>query len=78
MAILPLTEMEYDDGDQDDGFAFRFGARLKVGGGMGERKGGDGDGGTEPWHNPNLMQMVEKMRVVMMGKRDALEGVPVA
>ncbi|KAK4137964.1 hypothetical protein BT67DRAFT_127062 [Trichocladium antarcticum] len=74
VAMLPLTELQYSDGegeDADGGFAMRF-AAARVRTDRAETAG-------EPlWHNPNLMQMVEALRVVMMGKRDALEGLPVA
>ncbi|KAK4113794.1 hypothetical protein N656DRAFT_599541 [Canariomyces notabilis] len=63
--MLPLTELELDgDGDL-------YGAGVS--GSRGSRCGGS----LTTWHNPNLMQMVETLRAVMIAKRNALEGIPV-
>ncbi|KAL2262749.1 hypothetical protein VTK26DRAFT_234 [Humicola hyalothermophila] len=78
LAMLPLTDVDYgEEAEEDLGFEFGFGRGLD---GKEEAKGkgkAEGAESHEPWYNPNLMQMVETLRVAMMQKRDALEGLPV-
>jgi hypothetical protein len=59
LAMLPLTEVDYDD--EDGG-----GARVYRGGRRGGRKGTTGEGTA--WHNPNLMQQAEMLGAVMARK----------
>ncbi|KAK4228245.1 hypothetical protein QBC38DRAFT_362260 [Podospora fimiseda] len=61
IGALPLGELDPDE-DKDGGLR-----RVLVG-----RRGEAGN-----WHNPNLMQMVETLRAVMIRKHDALESIPI-
>lgn len=77
LAMLPLTDV--DDGEEEESFSFGFGLFGRGFDGREDGKGKwkeNGVEGHDAWHNPNLVQMVETLRVVMMQKRDALEGLP--
>jgi hypothetical protein len=63
--MLPLTELELDGNDD------------LYGAGVSGSRGSWCGGSLTTWHNPNLMQMVETLRAVMIAKRNALEGIPV-
>ncbi|KAL2021487.1 hypothetical protein VTK56DRAFT_7120 [Thermocarpiscus australiensis] len=67
LAMLPLTEPDPADLASEKGMAI----------GRGTAMAGREDGAGSTWHNPNLMQMVETLRVVMMQKRDALVAIPI-
>ncbi|KAK3994741.1 hypothetical protein QBC44DRAFT_379171 [Cladorrhinum sp. PSN332] len=61
IGALPLGELDPDE-DKDGGLR-----RVLIG-----RRGE-----ASTWHNPNLMQMVETLRAVMIRKHDALESIPI-
>lgn len=89
LAMLPLTEVDYAEDlvgvDLEGrrlggGDAAAAAAAAVVGDMNGESEGEDEDegaGSARPWHNPNLMKMVESLRAAMMAKRDALAPLPI-
>ncbi|KAK3403168.1 hypothetical protein B0T20DRAFT_450074 [Sordaria brevicollis] len=69
---LPLSNWNATHGDEEDDYW--LGAR----GALRRRRNtaASGESGS-PWHNPNLMQMVETLQSVMMTKGDSMAPLPI-
>lgn len=76
LSALPLSNWSATNGEDED--EYWLGAR----GEMRRRRRNDAatsasGEGSSPWHNPNLMQMVETLQAVMMTKGDSMAPLPV-